>query len=63
MTLTIDETPFLELIPLNPFNPIKGLTHLKIQKVSLKSQSLAFVYFLKGKENKMADSRKSTFIT
>ena len=27
MTLSIEETPFLDLIPLNPLNPIKRLTH------------------------------------
>ena len=31
MTLTIEETPFLELILLNPINPIRRLTQFYIQ--------------------------------
>ena len=34
MTLTIEETPFLELIPLNPLNPIKGLNNSLISSKS-----------------------------
>ena len=35
MALTIEEIPFLELIKLNPLNPIKGLTHFYIKSVPL----------------------------
>ena len=35
MTLPIEETSFLELIPLNPLNPIKESTHFYVQLVSL----------------------------
>ena len=42
MTLTIEETPFLELTPLNPLNPISvkiskkdQIIHLKISDIQL----------------------------
>ena len=31
MTLTIEKTPFFELISLNPLNTIKGLTYLGLK--------------------------------
>ena len=33
--LFLEETPFFELIPLIPLNPIKRLTHFKVQSISL----------------------------
>ena len=40
MTLTIEETPFLELIPLNPLNPIS----IKKSKIRPNNSSLYFIH-------------------